>query len=174
MSTTIEQEHGSRMQALVAFTATSFATEHPSPFGASIYDTVSGKLIAQAYDTVIKECDPTAHGEVNAIRQATRKRQQLSLRGCVLYSTCEPCPMCMSACIWAEVDTVVYGASTMADAHPHWPQPSDLEPSELIARVLGEPKVALIPHIEVSLCQQLFQCCEHERRQRNLPLPPNR
>lgn len=79
MAVTHEQ-HVERMRALVEFTATSLETPHPSPFGSSIYDAKSGQLLAQAYDTVMRECDPTNHAEVNAIRLATRSEQRLSLR----------------------------------------------------------------------------------------------
>jgi tRNA(Arg) A34 adenosine deaminase TadA len=100
--------HFERMKALVEFTASSFETAFPSPFGSAIYDERGGVLVARAYDTVLQTCDPTNHAEINAIRDAARELRSLSLRGCTLYSTCEPCPMCMSACIWAEVDTVVF------------------------------------------------------------------
>lgn len=116
MTTSTNYQHSERMKVLVDFTARSFLSRYPPPFGASIYDARSEQLVSQAYDTVMQECDPTNHGEVNAIREATQNMQRLSLRGCILYSTCEPCPVCMSACICAEVDTVAYGASTMEDA----------------------------------------------------------
>jgi tRNA(Arg) A34 adenosine deaminase TadA len=162
------------MQALVQFTASSLETAFPSPFGSAVYDEPSGALVAQAYDTVIKTSDPTCHAEVNAIREATRKLGRLSLRGCTLYSTCEPCPMCMSACIWAEVDTVVYGPSTMEDANRYWPQASDLSPQELVAHMLIEPKCRIVPDVERSLCQELFMRCDEVRTQRGLELPPHR
>ncbi|MEZ5583007.1 MAG: nucleoside deaminase [Candidatus Competibacteraceae bacterium] len=152
---TTDSQHSERMKLLVDYTASSFESAFPSPFGAAIYDAQSGMLVSQAYDTVMQACDPTNHGEVNAIRQATQKLQRLSLRGCILYSTCEPCPMCMSACIWAELDTVVYGASTMGDANQYWPQASDVTPQELAARMRMEPKCALVSHVEHSLCRDL-------------------
>ena len=156
------------------FTARSFATGFPSPFGSSIYDERSGVLVAQAYDTVMRSCDPTAHAEMNAIRLAAQMLQNLSLRGCTLYSTCEPCPMCMSACIWAEIDTVVFGASTLEDAHRYWPQASDMSPQDLVARMRFEPKLRLVPHVERPLCQALFLQCDELRQERGLDLPPNR
>ena len=170
---TDEVLHRERMKLLVKFTETSFE-HHPSPFGSSVWETASGQLIAQAYDTVLNDCDPTSHGEINAIRLATRKLQRLSLRGCVLYSTCEPCPMCMSACIWAEVDAVVFGASTMEDANPYWPQSSDMAPQELVARMRLQDQCTIIPHVERRLCQALFLKCEKLRRQPHMSLPPNR
>jgi len=169
-----DELHSDRMKALVAFTSTSLETEYPSPFGAAVYDAQSGELIAQAYDSVLANCDPTNHGEVNAIRLATQKLGRISLRGCVLYSTCEPCPMCMSACIWAEVDTVVYGASTLEDADKYWPQPSDVTPEQLAARMRVEPKCEVVAHVERESCRELFDRCEQVRQQRGLGLPPNR
>jgi tRNA(Arg) A34 adenosine deaminase TadA len=71
-------QHRKRMKALVAFTASSFDTEFPSPFGSAIYDERSGVLVAQAYDTVMQMCDPTNHAEINAIRDAARELQRLS------------------------------------------------------------------------------------------------
>lgn len=173
MSQTDLKTHGERVRALVEFTATSLQTPHPSPFGAAVYDE-TGQLIAQAYDTVLAQCDPTNHGEVNAIRLATEKLGKLSLRGCVIYSTCEPCPMCMSACIWAEIDTVVYGASTLEDADQYWPQPSDVTPEELAARIRVHPGCNVIAHVERELCRGLFKRCDEARRTQGLGLPPNR
>lgn len=169
-----EKLHSERMQALVKFTASSFGTPHPSPFGSAIYDSASDSLVAQACDTVIRECDPTNHAEINAIRGATKYLGRLSLRGCVLYSTCEPCPMCMSACIWAEIDQVVFGASTLEDADRYWPQASDVSPQELASRMRRMPKCGVVPHIERPLCQQLFHKCDELRKSNQLELPPHR
>jgi len=84
-----------------------------SPFGTAIVrgDTV----LALAHNQVWATGDPTAHAEVTAIRQATALLGSITLDGCVLYSTCEPCPMCMAAIHWARLDRVVYGAA-IADA----------------------------------------------------------
>jgi tRNA(Arg) A34 adenosine deaminase TadA len=162
------------MSNLVSFTETSLLTEHPSPFGAAIYSIQTGELISEAYDTVIKNCDPTDHAEMNALRLATSKIQSISLRGCILYSTCEPCPMCMSACIWAELDMVVYGASTLHDADQYWPQASDISPRELVQHMIFEPKCDIIPHVERELCQELFRRCNQVMIERRLRLPPHR
>jgi len=106
------------MTALVAFTARSLETESPRPFGASIVDSKTGKPLLRALNAVAQEIDPSSHAEVRAIRKATRKLKKLSLAGYTLYTTCEPCPMCMSAALWAEIDRVVYGA-TIEDANRH-------------------------------------------------------
>ena len=111
---------------------------------------------------------------MNAIREATRKLKSLSLEGCTLYSTCEPCPMCMSACIWAEIATVVYGASTLDDADRYWPQASSISPDELVSYMRHEPRCHVIPNVERALCQDLFARYDEARRSRGLPLPPHR
>jgi tRNA(Arg) A34 adenosine deaminase TadA len=107
-----------QMAAIAAFTARSMRTARPRPFGASIVHTKSGKLLLRALNAVAQEFDPSSHAEVRAIRKATRRLKQLSLAGYTLYTTCEPCPMCMSAALWAGLDRVVYGA-TIEDANRH-------------------------------------------------------
>ncbi len=106
------------MQTLVSFTARSLRTLNPRPFGAAVVHTRSGKPLVLALNAVRQRIDPSAHAEVQAIRLATRKLKQVSLAGYTLYTTCEPCPMCMSAILWAGLDRVVYGA-TIADANRH-------------------------------------------------------
>lgn len=103
---------------LVRFTARSFSTSTPVPFGAAIVETRSGKLFYRGHNAVMRESDPSAHAETRAVRRACRKLGRPSLAGYTLYSTCEPCPMCMAAALWAGVDRVVYGA-TIADANSH-------------------------------------------------------
>jgi tRNA(Arg) A34 adenosine deaminase TadA len=107
-----------RMAALAAFTARSLQTEYPRPFGAAIIHTKTRKVLLRALNRVAQEFDPSAHAEVRAIRLATRRLKQLSLAGYTLYTTCEPCPMCMGAALWAGLDRVVYGA-TIDDANRH-------------------------------------------------------
>jgi tRNA(Arg) A34 adenosine deaminase TadA len=109
------------MAATVAFTARSLAGSHPLPFGASIVHTNSGKLLLRALNRVAQDFDPSSHAEVRAIRLATKRLKKLSLAGYTLYTTCEPCPMCMSTALWAGIDRVVYGAK-IADANKHCKQ----------------------------------------------------
>jgi tRNA(Arg) A34 adenosine deaminase TadA len=71
--------------------------------------------VGEGVNTVTTSLDPTAHGEVNAIRAAARSLGTFALAGCELYSSCEPCPMCLAATYWARIDAVYYGASA-ADA----------------------------------------------------------
>ncbi len=107
-----------RMSAIASYTARSLLTANPRPFGAAIVHTKSGKLLLRALNAVRQESDPSAHAELRAIRLATKRLKKLSLAGYTLYTTCEPCPMCMSAALWAGVDRVVYGA-TIEDANRH-------------------------------------------------------
>jgi tRNA(Arg) A34 adenosine deaminase TadA len=106
------------MTALAAFTARSMLTANPRPFGAAIVHTRTGRPLLRALNAVKQQCDPSAHAEVRAIRLATKRLRKLSLAGYTLYTTCEPCPMCMSTALWARLDRVVYGA-TITDANRH-------------------------------------------------------
>jgi guanine deaminase len=84
-----------------------------SPFGSIIVK--DGEVVASTHNTVWRDTDPTAHAEVNCLRSAAKALGTIDLAGCTLYSTCEPCPMCLSAIHWAKVDRVVFGA-TIDDA----------------------------------------------------------
>lgn len=77
------------------------------PFGAAVLQ--DGKMISVAANSVLRDHDPSAHAEVNAIREAGRVLGTHDLRGCALYATGYPCPMCLSAIIWANIDTVYFG-----------------------------------------------------------------
>ena len=83
------------------------------PFGAVIVK--DDKIIAEGSNNVTSTNDPTAHGEIVAIREACKKLNNFNLKGCELYSTCEPCPMCLSAIYWARIDKIYY-ANTREDA----------------------------------------------------------
>lgn len=83
------------------------------PFGAVIAR--GGEIIATGVNRVTANCDPTAHAEVSAIRAAAQKLGTFNLSGCDIYSSCEPCPMCLGAIYWARLDHLFYG-NTKADA----------------------------------------------------------
>jgi tRNA(Arg) A34 adenosine deaminase TadA len=83
------------------------------PFGAVI--TKNGKIIAEGVNKVTKKKDPTAHAEVTAIREASKKLKTFDLKGCEIYTSCEPCPMCLSAIYWANISRI-YFANTKKDA----------------------------------------------------------
>lgn len=76
------------------------------PYGAVIVK--DGILISSSGNRVTEDLDPTAHAEIMAIRQACRKLNDFQLKGCVLYTSCEPCPMCLGAIYWARLDKVYF------------------------------------------------------------------
>lgn len=84
------------------------ASGNGGPFGAVIVK--DGKVVAEGSNTVTVDNDPTAHAEVNAIRRACAVLGTFDLSGCELYTSCEPCPMCLAACYWAHISRVYYAA----------------------------------------------------------------
>jgi tRNA(Arg) A34 adenosine deaminase TadA len=83
------------------------------PFSSIV--TKNNKIIAEGSNKVTSTNDPTAHGEIVAIRDACKKLNTFNLSGCELYSSCEPCPMCLSAIYWSRIDKIYY-ANTRDDA----------------------------------------------------------
>lgn len=79
------------------------------PFGAVIVK--DGKIIAEGTNRVTENNDPTAHAEVQAIREACQKLETFNLAGCEIYASCEPCPMCFSSIYWAHLDKVYFAAN---------------------------------------------------------------
>lgn len=99
------------------------------PFGAVVVS--GGRLLAEGQNRVTRDNDPTAHAEVVAIRAACAERGDFSLAGATLYTSCEPCPLCMASALWARVDRVVYAADRHAAARGGF---DDLAFYELFAR----------------------------------------
>ncbi len=81
------------------------------PFGAVIVK--DGVVVAKAHNTVLKNHDATCHGEVNAIRKASKKLNTFDLSGCEIYTTGEPCPMCLGAILWSNISKVYYGCNIL-------------------------------------------------------------
>lgn len=79
------------------------------PFGAVIAK--DGEIIAEGSNSVVPDNDPTAHAEVNTIRKACRKLGTFDLSSCEIYSSCEPCPMCLGAIYWAHIDKIYFGGN---------------------------------------------------------------
>src|SRR5574344_1393596 len=80
-----------------------------SPFGCIIVNK-KGEVVGQGHNRVVLDNDPTAHGEVMAIRNACKNLGTFDLSGCILYTSCEPCPMCLNACKWANIAEVYFSA----------------------------------------------------------------
>jgi tRNA(Arg) A34 adenosine deaminase TadA len=117
-SSSITSADEERMAEIVSFTAKTLTTNRPVPFGALIVHSRTGESLLRAVNAVAVESDPSSHAELRTVRLACRKLKQTSLAGYTMYSTCEPCAMCMANALWARLDRVVYGA-TIADASKH-------------------------------------------------------
>ncbi|AFY99145.1 nucleoside deaminase [Calothrix sp. PCC 6303] len=85
------------------------AKKGDAPYGAVLVK--DGEVFAIAHNTVKQDHDPSAHAEINVIRKLTAKLKNPSLEGYTIYTTGEPCPMCATACIWAGISEIIYGAS---------------------------------------------------------------
>lgn len=108
-----EQPNPEFLRRAIALATRNVLTATGGPFGAVVVR--DGKIIGEGANSVTSTNDPTAHAEVNAIRAAAKTLQTFALTGCALYTSCEPCPMCLAAAYWARLDAVYYGASA-ADA----------------------------------------------------------
>ena len=111
------------------------------PFGSVIVKDET--IIAEGFNKVTSTNDPTAHGEIVAIRQACKNLNNFDLSGCELYSTCEPCPMCLSAIYWAHIEKIYY-ANTRDDA-----QKIDFDDSLIYSELLKNVKKRKIPMIQM-------------------------
>jgi tRNA(Arg) A34 adenosine deaminase TadA len=121
-----------------------------SPFGCAIAQ--GNQLLAAAHNTVLGTTDITAHAEINAIRAGCAALGDIFLKGAVVATTCEPCPMCMAALHWARVELVYYGAS-IADADRIGFNELRLPASELLRQ--GGSPIKLVP-LMADECRQLF------------------
>ena len=106
-------QHAQWMNEAIALARSGMLEHGGGPFGAVVV--ADGKIVGRGWNQVTHSLDPTAHAEVIAIRDACRALRRFELRGCVLYTSCEPCPMCLAAIYWARLDRV-YFASTRTDA----------------------------------------------------------
>ncbi|HEX9593007.1 MAG TPA: nucleoside deaminase [bacterium] len=123
-----------------------------TPFGCAIAQ--EGRLIAAAHNTVWRDVDITAHAEINALRVACRALGRIDLAGCDLYTTCEPCPMCLAASHWARIDTLFFGA-TIADAQAAGFNELALPAQELVIR--GRSPMHVIGAVLHDDCAALFE-----------------
>lgn len=101
------------MDVAIDLSEDNFEKNYGGPFGACIVK--DGKIIGKGINMVIKNNDPTSHAEIVAIRNACKSIKSHDLSGCELYTSCYPCPMCLSAIIWANIKKVYY-ANTREDA----------------------------------------------------------
>ena len=102
------KDHRYYLQMAIELAKKSVTTGKGGPFGAVIVK--DGKVLAKANNTVTPSNDPTAHAEVNAIRKACKKLKNFELKGCTIYASAEPCPMCFGAIYWARPKALYYAA----------------------------------------------------------------
>lgn len=114
------------------------AKQGDAPYGAALVK--DGEIAIAAHNTVKRDRDPSAHAEVNAIRLLAKKLNSTSLEGYTLYTTCEPCPMCATACVWAGISEIVIGAS-IKDLIALGISQIDLSCEEIIAQSFRQIKV---------------------------------
>lgn len=100
-------DHDHYMALAIEDCRSGFAGADGGPFGACIVK--GGEVLALGHNTVLRDTDPTAHAEMNALRRAAAKLGSWDLSGCEIYSTTEPCPMCFSAIHWARIGTIYMG-----------------------------------------------------------------
>jgi tRNA(Arg) A34 adenosine deaminase TadA len=100
--------HQDYMQTTLALAQRSME-QQGGPFAAIIVK--QGRIIAEGYNQVTLKNDPTLHAEIVAIRAACQNEQSFSLQGCILYASCEPCPMCLAAIYWARIDRIYFAAT---------------------------------------------------------------
>ena len=113
MTTDPDPARADFMREAIRLSRAGMEADQGGPFGAVIVR--DGKVIARGNNCVTSTCDPTAHAEVVAIRAAGRALDSFSLAGCDIYTSCEPCPMCLAAIYWARPDRVFF-ANTRTDA----------------------------------------------------------
>jgi len=130
--------------------AISSAQSSGGPFGAIVVK--DGKIIGKGHNQVTKNCDPSAHAEIMAIREACKNINDFHLSGCTIYSSCEPCPMCMSAIYWAHIPKLIYAATAHDAAQAGFND-------EFIYQELAKPyaqRNMQIQHIEHDLANKSF------------------
>lgn len=101
------------MEKAIVLSRNGMRAKRGGPFGAIVVR--DGEVLGEGENRVTSSCDPTAHAEIVAIRDACKNLKDFSLKGATIYTSCEPCPMCLAAIYWARIDRVVY-ANTRSDA----------------------------------------------------------
>ena len=139
------------MRRAVALAAARMRAGQGGPFGAVIAR--GGEVLAEAGNQVTSLNDPTAHAEVQAIREACRKLGRFSLEGCEIYCSCEPCPMCLAAIYWARLDRI-YFANTREDAAA-----IGFDDAAIYGEIAKRPAERSIPmrHMPLDEARQVFE-----------------
>jgi len=122
-----------------------------TPFGACIVK--ENKVVACCHNLVWGNTDITAHAEITAIRHACKKLKKVDLSGCVIYSTCEPCPMCFAACHWARLRRIVFGCAIKTAKNYGF---NELRVSNLQLRQMAKSKIRITPAVSIKENIELF------------------
>ena len=142
------------MQTAIDEARHGIAHNHGGPFGAVIVK--DGKIVSRAHNRVIKTNDPTAHAEVLAIREASSILAKFDLSDCEIYTTSQPCPMCLAAIFWARIKTVYFGSDKDEVADIGF---DDSHFYELISSDAIDPELKIIS-IEKDECLELLEIWE--------------
>lgn len=126
------------------------------PFGAVIVR--KDRIVARAHNRVIKTHDPTAHAEILALRKASQALGRFDLSDCTLYSTCEPCPMCLAAAYWAKIRRLYYGCSREDAARIRF---DDRYIYQVIKGRVARPRLKAV-QVERESCLPLFRAWERK------------
>jgi guanine deaminase len=127
------------------------------PFGAAVV--LKGRVISRAHNEVLKSKDPTAHAEILAIRRASKKLGRFELSDCIIYTTCEPCPMCLAAIHWAHIKTFYFGCTKEDAARIRF------DDSAIYRAIKGDaeaPQIIGIP-MQREECLELFEAWEAKK-----------
>jgi guanine deaminase len=124
------------MRRAIELSATALATPGVRPYGALVVK--DGQIVGEGLNEAAKKFDPTSHGEVEAVRDACRNLKTTDLTGCELYTSCEPCSVCVSTMIMAGISRMYYGASLEQSAAVV-PRPKMPPPATLVRKQVGRP-----------------------------------
>jgi guanine deaminase len=139
------------MEKAIASAREGITCNHGGPFGACVVK--DNEILATSHNTVIRDNDPTCHAEMNAIREASKSLNTHILSDCVLYTTAEPCPMCLAAIYWARIPKIIVGAHRKVAAKFGFDD--DFFYEELLLPT-PERKVKIVENISSKECESVF------------------
>lgn len=119
------------------------------PFGSVVVK--EGRIVGRGHNMVVANNDPTAHGEISAIRDACNNLNTFSLEGCELYTTAEPCPMCLAAILWSRIDKVYYGCNVRDTAD------IGFDDSKFYNALKGDNDLCTLSELDRDECLKLFK-----------------
>lgn len=129
------------------------------PFGSVIVK--DGKIVGRGHNRVVKNQDPTCHGEIEAIHDACKNLGTFDLSGCTLYTTSEPCPMCLGAILWANIDRVFQGCN-ISDA-----EKIGFRDSKFYDFLRGKPGLLTTTELSRNACLKLFEDYSNSSKKKN-------